>query len=249
MAPHSTPRFGLARALSKLGYCSRSQGWELILAGRVQLNGRVCRQPEAAVDLARDRIEVDRQSIARERRVYLMLNKPRGLVTTRSDEQARPTIYTCLPSNSMPWLAPVGRLDKASEGLLLLTNDTAWAQAILDPKTHLQKRYHVQVDCLADPALCRRLVDGMTAAEGEHLAAGHASVLRQGTRNSWLEIVLDEGKNRQIRRLLEVCGIQVLRLIRVAIGSLQLGPLPKGQFRYLTAEEVKALKRTAYRPC
>jgi len=245
-APHrayrpSGPRFGLARALSKLGYCSRSQARELIEAARVWLNGVLCRDWERSVQLERDRIEVDGQALAAPAKVYMMLNKPRGLITTRSDEHGRPTVYKALIDPTLPYLAPVGRLDKASEGLLLLTNDTQWADRLLAPESHLEKRYHVQVNCRPEPSLLDRLVRGLVAKEGDFLAVKQARILRQGTRNSWIEIVLDEGKNRHIRRLLECCGVQVLRLIRVAIGSLELGPLSKGAHRHLTASEVRAL--------
>ena len=234
------PKTGLARALSKLGLCSRSQGWVLIEAGRVRVNGRVVRDPETRVVPGRDRIEVDGRAVRAEAKVHLMLNKPRGLVTTASDEQGRETVFQCLTGMALPFVAPVGRLDKASEGLLLFTNDTAWAARIADPESHLNKTYHAQVDCLADEALARRLEKGVVA-DGELLSAGRAGVLRQGEKNSWLEIVLDEGKNRHIRRLLGALGISVLRLVRVAVGPLQLGALPKGQARRLTREEIASL--------
>jgi len=135
-------RIGLARALSKLGYCSRSQACDLIRAGRVTLNGAVPRDPETPVNLESDRILNDGHPVAASASVYLMLNKPRGLVTTASDEKGRRTVYDCLPTG-LPWLAPVGRLDKASEGLLLLTNDSEWAARITAPESHLDKAYHV----------------------------------------------------------------------------------------------------------
>lgn len=231
---------GLARSLSKLGFCSRSQAWGLIEAGRVRVNGVIRRDPEWRVDLQRDRIEVDQEVVRGENKVYLMLNKPRGLVTTTSDEQGRDTVYDCLAGKGLPFVAPVGRLDKASEGLLLFTNDSAWAARITAPESHLEKTYHVQVDCLADDDLARRIQAG-ARVDGELLAAKGVSVLRHGTRNSWLEIVLDEGKNRHIRRLLEALGVSVLRLVRVAIGHLPLGNLAKGDFRRLTAEEIRQL--------
>lgn len=240
LSPSTTPRTGLARALSKLGYCSRSQAWELIQAGRVRLNGALCRNPEEPVDLKRDRFEVDGQSIQAAARVYLMMNKPRGLVTTAADEKGRQTVFECL--KGWPHLTPVGRLDKASEGLLLFTNDTAWAARITAPETHLDKVYHVQVDGVADEGLVRSMVQGMTV-EGDFLAAKEVGILRHGERNSWLEVVLDEGKNRHIRRLLEGLNLSVLRLMRVAIGSLPLGNLAKGAVRPLTPEEVQALSR------
>lgn len=244
--PTTRPRVGLARALSKLGFCSRSQAWILIEAGRVRVNGALRRDPEWRVDLQRDQIEADGQTVGGEKKVYLMLNKPRGLVTTTSDEQGRKTVFECLAGKGLPFVPPVGRLDKASEGLLLFTNDTAWAAQLTAPESRLGKVYHVQVDCLADEPLAERLQAG-GEVEGEFLAAKRVSVLRRGERNSWLEVVLEEGKNRQIRRLLAAAGINVLRLVRVAIGPLQLGNLAKGEIRALTGAEVKALReRTGY---
>lgn len=233
---------GLARVLSKFGFCSRSQAWELIQTGRVRVNGAVVRDPERPTDWRGDRIEVDGQSVRPEAKVYLLLNKPRGLVTTAADEQGRATVFECLAGAALPFLAPVGRLDKASEGLLLFTNDTAWAAQITDPASRLDKTYHVQVACLADDALQRRLCDGVTA-EGDFLAAKRVSVLRRGGKNSWLEVVLDEGKSRHLRRLLAALGVGVLRLVRVAIGPLPLGSLAKGAFQPLTRDEVRALAR------
>jgi 23S rRNA pseudouridine2605 synthase len=236
---HATgPGAGLARALSKLGYCSRSQARELVIAGRVAVNGAVQRNPEWRVVIDRDRLAVDGQAIASAAKVYLILNKPRGLVTTAEDEKGRPTVYQCLEGTDLPFVTPVGRLDKASEGLLLFTNDTEWASQLTDPSSNIDKTYHVQVDCVVDAALVERLTSGLKV-EGDFLAAKKASVLRQGSRNSWLEIVLDEGKNRHIRRLLGGLEVNVLRLVRVAIGPLPLGNLAKGKFRLLTEDEIR----------
>jgi len=231
---------GLARALSKLGFCSRSQGWELAQAGRVRVNGQVRRDPEWRVDPQRDRLEVDGRPLRAEAKVYLMLNKPRGLVTTRVDEQGRETVGDLLAGQGLPFLGPVGRLDKASEGLLLATNDTTWAAWLTDPESHVEKTYHVQVDCVAQADLPQRMMAGVTV-EGDFLIAKRARILRHGTKTSWLEAVLDEGKNRHLRRLLASFEIGVLRLLRVSIGALELGPLPKGTFRHLTPAEVNAL--------
>jgi 23S rRNA pseudouridine2605 synthase len=231
---------GLARALSKLGYCSRSRAFDLIHAGRVRLNGGIRRDPETAVRPESDRIEVDGQPVAATVRVYLMLNKPRGAVTTASDEKGRQTVYAFLDT-ALPWVAPVGRLDKASEGLLLLTNDSEWAARIISPASHLDKTYHVQVDRAAGPTLLESIGKGVRTDDGEFLRVRSVRILRGGKRNTCLEIVLDEGRNRHIRRLLASLGVAVLRLVRVAIGPLPLGQLPKGSVRPLTSEEKHAL--------
>jgi 23S rRNA pseudouridine2605 synthase len=230
---------GLARALSKLGYCSRREAAELVAAGRVRLNGAVSRNPEAPVRLQQDKIEVDGRQLRAAEKVYWMLNKPRGAVTTASDEKGRETVYDYV-SESQGWLAPVGRLDKASEGLLLLTNDSEWAARVLDPTGHVDKTYHVQIAAFADEALFTALRHGVRQG-GDFLRVQRVSELRRGERNSWLEIVLNEGKNRHIRRMLEALGIQVLRLVRVAIGGLELGNLGKGESRKLTATEKSLL--------
>ena len=230
----------LARALSKLGHCSRSQAVALVEAGRVRVDGVVRREPSLRLDLDRARIEVDGTPVGARRTVYLALNKPRGLVTTRDDPQGRETVYACLDDPALPFVSPVGRLDKASEGLLLFTNDTRWAARVLDPVGHVDKTYHVQIDRVADDALLDALRAGVES-DGERLAVKSVRVLRAAERTSWLEIVLDEGRNRHIRRLLDALGVEVLRLVRVAIGPLSLGTLPKGGWRHLTVEEVRRL--------
>jgi 23S rRNA pseudouridine2605 synthase len=268
-------RIGLARALSKLGYCSRSQAAELIRTGRVRLNESVRLDPEAPVRLTRDRILVDDRPIEAGEKIYLMMNKPRGLITTAADEKGRETVYSLLEKSGFAakgldstseasrvdliWVAPVGRLDKASEGLLLLTNDSEWGARVAAPEIHLQKTYHVQIARVADEELIAALTAGVKVARNSAASSGeksdeksgeretwHASearLLRSGQKNCWLEIILDEGKNRQIRRMLQALGTDVLRLLRVAIGPLQLGNLAKGDYRRLTADEKKTLDR------
>ncbi len=242
----SVRRIGLARALSKLGYCSRVQAATLIRAGRVALNGSIRRNPEAPVDLPKARIEVDGRSVMAAAKVYLMFNKPRGVVTTAHDEKGRPTVYGLLDPN-LPWLAPVGRLDKASEGLLLLTNDSEWGAQITAPETHLEKTYHVQVSVLADAALMARVRQGVRTTDGDFLRVRDIRILRGGQRNTWLEMILEEGRNRHIRRIFEELDVEVLRLVRVAIGPLTLGDLPKAQARHLTREEKETLDRAMAR--
>lgn len=226
----------------------------MIRAGRVTLNGRIVRDPERPARMLQDRIKVDSSPLDKRPAIYLMMNKPRGVVTTASDEKGRATVYDLLEPG-LPWVGPVGRLDKASEGLLLLTNDSKWAAKITDPASHLDKKYHVQVDCVAGDDLLARItrgcavkgdsVDGgfFESDPAEHLRAKGARLLRHGDKNSWLEITLDEGKNRQIRRLLEAQGVRVLRLVRVSIGPLKLGDLKKGSVRRLTAEEKEEIDR------
>jgi 23S rRNA pseudouridine2605 synthase len=247
-------KIGLARALSKLGYCSRAQAGVLILAGRVALNSRVVRDPESGVRVrdgqigAGERITVDGMVLDAAPRVYLMMNKPRGVVTTAADEKGRATVYELLDAE-LPWVGPVGRLDKASEGLLLLTNDSEWAARVAAPGIHLDKKYHVQIDRVADAEFLdriRRRADSKDAGSrnrGEDLRAKEATILRHGEKTSWLEITLDEGKNRQIRRLLEGEGVEVLRLVRVSVGPLGLGELKKSGVRELTGEEKRAVDR------
>jgi len=241
----STRKIGLARALSKLGYCSRSQAAELIRAGRVGLNGGIRRDPETPVRLEKDHIEVDGQAIQAQQKIYLMMNKPRAVVTTASDEKGRETVYGMLEKADklLPWVAPIGRLDKASEGLLLLTNDSEWGARIAAPETHLEKTYHVQIGAVVDEKFMQALVSGIPSEDGEILNALRVGLLRSGEKNCWLEVVLDEGKNRQIRRMLAALGVEVLRLVRVAIGSLQLGELAKGAYRPLTLEEKSMVDR------
>lgn len=235
-------RVTLPRALSKLGFCSRTQAEALIAEGRVALSGRTVTDPETWIDLTDAVITVDGKPVVAEARLYLMLNKPRGLVTTRHDPEGRPTVFACLKGFSDAHLSPVGRLDKASEGLLLFTNDTDFANALLDPATHVAKTYHVQLDRIADDDMLAALEAGVHH-DGEFLRAKAVRKLREGEKNSWLEISLDEGRNRQIRRMLEALGIECLRLLRVSIGNLQLGDLEKGAVRALTEAEMKDLRR------
>ena len=239
-------RVGLARALSKLGFCSRSAAFDLIRAGKVRLDGNIRRDPEFPVHIDKDEIEVEGYNVVAKAKIYLMLNKPRGAVTTASDEKNRQTVYSFLPED-IPWVAPVGRLDKASEGLLLLTNDSEWSARVLAPETHLDKTYHVQVAAVAEAELLESIRKGVQTPEGDFLRVKSVCIVRGGKRNTWLEIVLDEGKNRHIRRMLAEFGIEVLRLIRISIGPLSSGNLPKGSCRLLTSEEIRSLDRAMNR--
>ena len=227
-----------------MGLASRSQAAAWVREGRVRVNGRVVRDEESPVRQGVDRVTVDGvDSVARapERRIVVMLHKPRGLVTTTKDERGRDTVYRCLEGSGLPWLAPVGRLDMASEGLLLFSNDAAWAAGITDPKTGPDKTYHVQVDAPVDEDSLAAWRTGIADA-GETLTARDVRVLRGGGKTTWLVVTLDEGKNRQIRRMAEASGWKVLRLVRVAVGKLELGALAKGTWRELSEEELRRLK-------
>jgi 23S rRNA pseudouridine2605 synthase len=233
---------GIARALSKLGFCSRTRALYLLREGKVRVNGSPVRNPESPVRLGKDHIEVAGKAVRAAEKIYLMVNKPRGIVTTAADEKGRETVYSLLPED-LHWVAPVGRLDRASEGMLLFTNDSEWAARITDPESHLEKTYHVQIGAVAGARLLEALQHGVEMPNGEMLKAKRARLLRAGEKHSWLEIVLDEGKNRQIRRMLDGLGAEVLRLVRVAIGPVPLGDLPKGAHRMLRSEEKSALDR------
>lgn len=206
----------------------------------MSVDGRIERDPQFPTVIDKQAIAVDGIAVRAAALVYVMFNKPRGLIVSATDEKGRDTIYTALAAAGFPWLGPVGRLDKASEGLLLLSNDTTWASGITEPATHLDKAYHVQVSGQPDEATLQKMLGGVEDA-GDVLKARKAVLLRVGEKNAWLEIVLDEGRNRHIRRLLAALGFDVLRLLRVRIGQLVLGELAKGQWRQLTAEEIKSL--------
>lgn len=227
-----------------MGFCSRSQAARLIRQQHVSVNGRLACDPDSPVRIPQDQVEIDGVLLEKRSFIYLVMNKPRGVVTTASDEKGRATVYDLLdelrPEGTKQWVAPVGRLDKASEGLLLLTNDSEWAARITDPASHLDKIYHLQVDRVADDELLGKIERG---DDSRPLRAKRARLLRSGAKNSWLEIVLDEGKNRQIRRLLAALNVGVLRLVRVAIGQLELGDLKKGSVRALTRNEKSLLDR------
>ena len=236
-------RIGIARVINKSGKTSRSEAERLARAGRVTLNGITVYDPETPTRSG-DYIQVDGAPLTPLIPQVYMLHKPRGFVTTANDEQGRETVFQFLQDPGIPHLGPIGRLDKASEGLLLFTNDTTLANALLDPQNGIPKVYHVQMKGHATPDMLHSLVMGVDC-DGELLRAVRAEELRRGGQNTWLKIELREGRNREIRRLLAAFGHETLRLIRIAFGALQLGDLPRGKVRLLLPSEIIILRTTA----
>jgi 23S rRNA pseudouridine2605 synthase len=235
----------LHRALSKLGWGSRGQAWAWIRAGEVRVDGRVVTDPLTWVDLDRQHITRAGEEPPPAARVVLALHKPRGVVTTRSDERGRRTVYDLLPPG-MGWVFPAGRLDADSEGLLILTSDAQLAVRLTDPAHHVPKTYHVTVNGEPTEDELRRLRDGIELDDGPTRPAA-VRVLERGGRRAVVEMVLTEGRNRQIRRMWAALGRRVKRLVRVAVGGLELGDLPPGACRELGEAEVGRIHRFAKR--
>ncbi|HEX9942312.1 MAG TPA: pseudouridine synthase [Thermoanaerobaculia bacterium] len=228
----------LERALSKLGLASRAEARELIRAGRVAVDGQAETDPLREVVPERVRIEIDARPVRRAEPLTVLLNKPRGVVTTRSDPEGRPTVYGCLEGLNAH-VVPVGRLDAATSGLLLLTNDTRFADWLTDPRNEVPRVYLVTVlGELADET-ARRLEEGIEDS-GERLAARSVQVRKRSRRETHLVIELTEGKNREIRRMLAAVGHEVTRLKRVSFGGLELGELAPGKWRMISDEELRA---------
>jgi 23S rRNA pseudouridine2605 synthase len=229
----------LHRALSKLGLCSRTQAWEWIRAGEVEVDGQVVTDPLAWVDLERQSITRRESALPGQSTCTLALNKPRAVVTTRRDEHGRRTVYDLLPPG-LPYVFPAGRLDADSEGLLILTGDSALAVRLTDPVHHVPKTYRITVNGRPTEEVLARLRQGLELADGLTRPAEVRLVATRG-QTATLEVVLTEGRNRQVRRMLAAVGHRVRRLMRTAIGGLELGNLPTGQLRTLSEEEIRRL--------
>jgi 23S rRNA pseudouridine2605 synthase len=227
-------RVQLHRALSKLGWGSRTQAWEWVRAGEVRVDGRVVTDPLTWVDLDRQRITRGGAAPPAAALVVLALHKPRGVVTTRRDERGRRTVYDLLPPG-LPWVFPAGRLDADSEGLLILTSDADLAVRLTEPEHRVPKTYRVTLDAPPTGEQLRRLREGVDLSDGR---TRPAEVRRlAGAPARVVEIVLTEGRNRQVRRMVRAVGRRVRRLVRVAIGGLELGDLPPGACRMLDEAE------------
>lgn len=233
----------LQKFLSEAGVASRRKSEELINAGFVRVNNRVAKIGES-VDPKRDTVTVHGKRVARTNNLYyILLNKPRGYVTTMSDDLGRKCV-TELVSDIKERIYPVGRLDKVSEGALLLTNDGEFANAMMHPSHHVSKTYRVTVRSEVTKEQLQKLSDGVEI-EGRMTAPADAYIIEHSEGRTVLEIVLYEGRNREIRRMCEAVDLEVARLKRTAVGSVQLGTLPVGKYRDLTEQEIKALLHTA----
>lgn len=242
MVAKERPLKTLERVLSKAGVGSRTEARSWIARGRVQVNGRVVRDPDAWIDLERDRVSFDGKPLRRSAPLYLLMYKPKGVLTTYRDPEGRPTIYDLLPEGT-PYVSPVGRLDLDTSGLLILTNDTQLAERLTNPDYHVPKTYLVKASRhLTDDDL-DALRRGLELRDGPTRPAV-VTRLRESGGKTVFEITITEGRNRQVRRMVEALEAKVLKLVRVAIGSLRIGEMQIGSVRELSAEEVRGLTRS-----
>ena len=233
----------LERVLSKAGLASRTiaRGW--IGEGRVAVNRRTVRDPDHWVDPHRDRITLDGKALRSAAKTYILLYKPKGYLTTRKDPEGRPTVYD-LTSGAGMWLSPVGRLDLDTSGLLLMTNDTDFAERIANPQHKASKTYQLKAATLLSDEQIAQLRRGIELTDGPTRPA-EVNRLRDRGKHTFLEMTITEGRNRQVRRMIDAVGSKVLKLVRVAIGPIRIGDLQIGKWRHLTDAEVRALSGAA----
>jgi 23S rRNA pseudouridine2605 synthase len=229
----------LERVFSKAGAGSRTDARSWIGSGRVRVNGKVVRNPDHWVDLARDQVTLDGKPLRPAAKSYIVLYKPKGYITTYRDPEGRPTVYD-LTAGAGAWLSPVGRLDLDTSGLLLMTNDTDFAERITNPQHKVPKTYQLKAATLLSDDQIESLRRGVTLSDGPTRPAD-VKRLRDGARHTFLEMVITEGRNRQVRRMIEAVGSKVLKLVRTAIGPIRLGELPIGKWRELSEEEMQSL--------
>ena len=234
----------LQRFLAQAGVASRRKAEELIVEGRVKVNGQVVSELGSKVDPDRDKVTLAGKRLLVERPVYLMLNKPRGYVTTMSDPERRPTVARFL-KRAGARVFPVGRLDFNTEGLLICTNDGDLAHALMHPKHEVPKTYHVKLQGMAGPEVVSAWQKGVTLDDGERTAPATVARIGDTGKNAWLEITIREGKNRQIHRMAEAVGFNVLKLTRVGYAGLTLEDLRVGEMRPLSPDEVQRLRKAA----
>jgi 23S rRNA pseudouridine2605 synthase len=232
----------LDRVLSRAGVGSRTEARSWIAERRVRVNGQVALDPERWIDPRRDRVSLDGKPLEAKEKVHLLLYKPKGYLTTYRDPKGRKTVYDLLPEDA-PYVFPVGRLDLDTSGLLLMTNDSALAEALTNPEHEVPKTYLVKASILLDDAALEALRDGVELDDGPTRPA-RVTRVRDGSRRTVFEITLTEGRNRQVRRMVEALGGKVLKLVRLRIGSISIGDLPIGKHRSLTPAELRSLGAT-----
>lgn len=243
MVKLSKDRVTLDRAFSKCGYCSRTEAVRHIRDGKITVNGRGVRDPETWVSLERNQIRYLGQLIKPRKNIYLALYKPKGYVTSYGDPDGRPTVYDLLKGLE-EWVFPVGRLDMDTTGLLLMTNDTNFSERLTNPSSKISKTYLVKINCLLSTESLQRLRDGITLKNQEKTQSARIQVLKEKEKTSQLEITIGEGKNRQVRRMIEAAGGKVLKLVRTRIGKLSLVGLEIGKWRFLEKKEVEQLMKS-----
>jgi pseudouridine synthase len=228
----------LERVLSKAGVGSRTDARAWVAQGRVKVNGKITRDPDLWIDMHRDRVRLDDKPLEPRARVYVLLYKPPGYLTTYNDPKGRPTVYDLVAAVGT-FVSPVGRLDLDTSGLLLMTNDTQFAERVTNPVSHVPKTYLVKASTVLTDSQLQTLRDGIELADGMTRPAIVRRV-RDSSKYTHLEVTLTEGRNRQVRRMIEALGARVLKLVRIRIGPISIGPLPIGKWRLLTRREVAA---------
>jgi len=231
----------LHKFLSRCGISSRREGERLILEGRVKVNENTVHTLGTTVDPLNDQVEVDGVMLQPPHHIYIILNKPKGYITSVKDEKGRPTVMKLL-TGVEERVYPVGRLDRDSEGLLLFTNHGELAYRLIHPRYHVEKRYSVRLKGSPKQEELQSLRKGIRLKDGK-TAPAEIRVVSRGKRETEVEVVLKEGRKRQIRRMFKAIGYPVISLVRVAIGHLTLKGLPQGQYRYLSPQEIEELKR------
>jgi 23S rRNA pseudouridine2605 synthase len=230
------PRATLDRVLSKAGIASRTTTREWIQQGRVKVNGRVIRNPDHWVEGAKDVVHLDGLRVREEKKIYVALNKPTGVVTSFGDNRSRPTVYECLKKLDR-WVFPVGRLDMDTSGLIILTNDTEYGEALLSPESKVPKTYYGKVAGVVSSDEYFQLAFGLDIGRGESTAPAIIREVRASDKYTWFELTITEGKNRQVRRMFEAVGHAMLKLVRIRIGQLKLDDIPVGDFKILKRKE------------
>lgn len=232
----------LDKYLANVGVCSRRNVEELLRSKTVTINGKRVTAPGFRIDPEKDDIRLDGKRITAPKLVYYLLNKPRGIVSTASDEYGRTDVTTLIPATER--IFPVGRLDKDTTGLLLLTNDGELANLLTHPRYQVHKVYRLKIKGTANSAQLRSLRNGVRLDDGK-TSPEEVNVLKEGNAFSYLEITLHEGKNRQIRRMCEVVRINLLELSRIKFGPIEIGAVKEGEYRELTDKEVEGLRKSA----